>query len=40
MSQGGVVFSDGIEFDFLEFNSGSDVTVGIASQKAHLVVRG
>jgi NAD kinase len=38
MSQGGVVFSDGIEFDFLEFNSGTDVTVGIASQKAHLVV--
>jgi hypothetical protein len=38
MSQGGVIFSDGIEFDFIEFNSGAEVTVGIADQRAHLVV--
>lgn len=38
MSQGGVIFSDGIEFDFIEFNSGSEATISIASQRAHLVV--
>lgn len=38
MSQGGVIFSDGVEFDFLEFNSGSEVTISISDQRAHLVV--
>ncbi len=38
MSQGGVVFSDGIESDFLEFNGGSIVRIGIAPQRAQLVV--
>jgi NAD kinase len=33
----GVIFSDGIEQDFLPFNSGSIASVGIASEKAHIV---
>ena len=34
----GVIFSDGIEEDFLEFNSGSTVRITVASQHANLVV--
>lgn len=34
----GVIFSDGIESDFLHFNSGSHVEIGIANEKAHLVI--
>ncbi|MBL0135907.1 MAG: NAD(+)/NADH kinase [Chitinophagaceae bacterium] len=37
MPAGGVIFSDGIESDFLKFNSGSVVTVGIAEETATLV---
>ena len=33
----GVIFSDGIEDDYVAFNSGSTVTVSLASKKAHLV---
>ena len=33
----GVIFSDGIERDFLEFNSGSMATIGVA-EKAGVVV--
>ena len=33
----GVVFSDGIEADFIHFNSGVKVEIGIAAQKARLV---
>jgi hypothetical protein len=33
----GVIFSDGIEKDFLEFNSGTQATVGIAERKGVLV---
>lgn len=33
----GVIFSDGIESDFLNFNSGSIATIGIAKEKARLV---
>src|SRR5262245_50425615 len=40
MPGGGVVFSDGIEQDFLEFNSGAVGRVRRASQRARLVVRG
>ncbi len=36
----GVIFSDGVEADFLAFNSGADVTVSIADKKARLIVRG
>jgi NAD kinase len=34
----GIIFSDGIEADFLSFNSGSHVEIGIANEKANLVV--
>ena len=37
MSQGGVIFSDGIETDFLSFNSGTIAEIGIAKEQAHLV---
>lgn len=33
----GVVFSDGIETDFLQFNSGSKLEITIAKQKANMV---
>jgi hypothetical protein len=32
-----VIFSDGIEMDFLNFNSGSIATIGAAKEKAKLV---
>jgi hypothetical protein len=38
MPEGGAIFSDGIEEDFLEFNSGSTVRITVASQQAKLVV--
>lgn len=38
MPDEGVIFSDGIESDFLEFNSGSLATISVASQQAQLVV--
>lgn len=37
MPTGGVIFSDGIEKDFLQFNSGSIATISIANEKANLV---
>ncbi len=37
--ENGVIFSDGIEADFLEFNAGTLATVRIAKQQAHLVVK-
>lgn len=39
MSTGGVIFSDGVETDFLEFNNGSIANIGVAEQQARLVVR-
>lgn len=38
MPSGGVIFSDGIEADFLQFNSGSSVIVKAAPETAQLVV--
>ena len=38
MSGGGVVFSDGIESDAIEFNAGTEVTIRIAPKKGVLVV--
>jgi len=38
MPSKGVIFSDGIETDFINFNSGSVVEIGVASEKASLVV--
>ncbi len=34
----GVIFSDGIETDHLRFNSGTVAQIGIAKEKAHLVI--
>jgi len=36
----GVIFSDGIESDYLAFNSGFIAHVGLAERKAHLIMRG
>lgn len=38
MPENGVIFSDGIESDFLEFRSGTRATVGIADKMGCLVV--
>ena len=38
MPSGGAVFSDGMEADFLQFNSGAIATVRAAEQRARLVV--
>ena len=38
MPSGGVIFSDGIEADFLPFNGGTIVRIGVAEQRARLVV--
>jgi hypothetical protein len=40
MASGGVIFSDGIEQDYLEFNAGAVGLVRRASQRAMLVVQG
>jgi NAD kinase len=37
MPAGGVIFSDGVEADHLDFNSGTIATIGIAREKANLV---
>ena len=37
MPSNGVIFSDGIESDFLNFNSGSIVSIGTAKEKAKIV---
>jgi len=36
----GIIFSDGIESDFLNFNSGTIATIGLANEKATLVMSG
>ena len=38
MPTNGVIFSDGIESDFIQFNSGAVATIGIAPEKAVLVL--
>ncbi len=38
MPQNGVIFSDGVEEDFLEFNAGAIATIGISSKKLRLIV--
>ncbi|MBN2434995.1 MAG: sugar kinase [Spirochaetes bacterium] len=38
MSENGVIFSDGIEKDFLEFNSGMEAVIGLSGKKGLLVV--
>jgi hypothetical protein len=38
MADGGVIFSDGIEIDFLPFNSGTIAKIALAKKKTQLVV--
>lgn len=38
MPENGVIFSDGIESDFIQFNSGIEATISIAEKKGKLVV--
>jgi hypothetical protein len=38
MPERGVIFSDGLENDFLEFNSGAQATISVAAKKGRLVV--
>jgi len=38
MADGGVIFSDGVEADFLPFNSGAVATISLAKKKTQLVV--
>lgn len=35
--EGGVIFSDGVEKDYLAFNSGAVATIGLSPRRAHLV---
>jgi hypothetical protein len=37
MPENGVIFSDGIEGDFLTFNSGVAATISVAERVGHLV---
>lgn len=39
MPANGIIFSDGIEADFLKFNSGSIATIGLAEETANLVMK-
>jgi len=38
MSENGVIFSDGIESDFLEFTSGIEATLSVADKSGHLII--
>lgn len=38
MAEGGVIFSDGVEADYLAFNAGTQATIRLAQQKTRLVV--
>ena len=37
MPEGGVIFSDGSEADYVSFNAGAVATIGVAERKAHLL---
>jgi hypothetical protein len=39
MPTSGVIFSDGIETDFLKFNSGAIASIGLAPEMANLVIK-
>jgi NAD kinase len=38
LPENGVIFSDGIEHDFLEFNSGTQATINLAEKRGYLVI--
>ena len=40
MPANGIIFSDGIESDYLEFNSGAELTIETAARKANLILPG
>ena len=40
MPQNGVIFSDGIEEDYLAFNSGAVARIALAEKKVHLLIPG
>ncbi|GCE22438.1 NAD(+)/NADH kinase [Dictyobacter kobayashii] len=40
MPENGIIFSDGIESDYLAFPSGFIARIGLAERKAHLIARG
>src|SRR5579859_2893065 len=40
MPENGVIFSDGVEADFLSFNAGAVATIRVAERKTRLVARG
>ncbi|MDR1934363.1 MAG: sugar kinase [Candidatus Accumulibacter sp.] len=37
MGENGVIFSDGMESDFLAFNSGAEAVIGLAEKRGHIV---
>ena len=39
MADNGVIFSDGVESDYLAFNSGAVATIGVADKKTKLIIR-
>ena len=38
MPQNGVIFSDGVEQDYLQFNSGATAKISLAEKQGHLIV--
>jgi hypothetical protein len=38
MGENGVIFSDGMESDFLAFNSGTEAVITLAEKRGHIVV--
>lgn len=39
MPENGVIFSDGIESDYIQFNSGVEAVISVAEKRGHLVVK-
>lgn len=39
MPEGGVLFGDGVQADYLDFNAGAIARIGVASSRLHLVMR-
>ena len=38
MGENGVIFSDGIENDYITFNSGAEAVIGLADKRGRMVV--
>ena len=39
MPENGIIFSDGMESDFIEFNAGTIARIGLSDKKAHIVTK-